>query len=59
MVTAEPPVTVKTIDCVHQTGPMKAAQHSGMLHASLMVTNRIQTLSFNCFAIVVLEVSFT
>jgi len=38
MVTAEPPVTVKTIDCVHQTGPMKGAQHSGMLHASLMVT---------------------
>ena len=23
MVTAEPPVTVKTIDCVHQIGPVK------------------------------------
>jgi len=25
LVTAEPPLTVKTINCVHQTGPRKRA----------------------------------
>ena len=34
LVTAEPPLTVKTIDCVHQTGPKKGTQHPAVYYPS-------------------------
>jgi len=32
LVTAEPPFTVKPIDCMHQTGPRKGAYHPAVCY---------------------------
>ena len=44
LVTAKPAFTVKTINCVHQTGPRKGAQHT-FLSARLTFTKSV-TVSF-------------
>jgi len=33
MVTAKPPLTVKVIDCVQQTEPMKGVQHPAVRYS--------------------------
>ena len=41
-VTAEPPFTVKTIDCVHQTGPRKAAWHPAVRYLNALTLDVYQ-----------------